>query len=57
MTLAILQNNSPVVTMTSQEIADLVESTKGEYKAHLAARRKVYNAQRRLDTACRKVSV
>lgn len=37
--------------------ADLIEFTKDEYKAHLAAKRKVYNAQRRLDTACRKVAV
>lgn len=37
--------------------ADLIEFTKDEYKAHQAAKRKVYNAQRRLDAACRKVAV
>lgn len=36
--------------------ADVIEFTKDEYKAHLAARRTAYNAQRRLDTACRKVA-
>ena len=37
--------------------ASIIEFTKDEYKAHLAAKRKVYNAQRRLDNACVKAGV
>jgi TRAP-type C4-dicarboxylate transport system substrate-binding protein len=40
-----------------EKFLQVIEFTKDEYKAHQAAKRKVYNAQRRLDTACRKVVV
>lgn len=36
------------------DFAEAIEFTKDEYKAHLAAKRAVYNMQRRLDNACRK---
>lgn len=33
--------------------AEVIEFTKSEYKAHQAAKRRVHNAQRRLDNVCR----
>ena len=36
--------------------AEVIEFTKDEFKAYTDARRTAYNAQRRLDTACRKVA-
>lgn len=36
------------------DFAEAIEFTKTEYKAHQSAKRKVYNMQRRLDSACRK---
>lgn len=38
------------------EYAGVVKFTQDEYKAHLAAKRRVYNLQRRLDNACRKLA-
>lgn len=35
--------------------AAIIDATKAEYKAYQAAKRKVYNAQRRLDNACGKL--
>lgn len=35
--------------------APIIEFTKAEYAAYLAAKRKVYNLQRRIDRACMKV--
>jgi len=37
--------------------AEVIEFTKDEYKAHQAAKRRVYNVQRRLDNACRKAGM
>ena len=37
--------------------AEVIEFTKDEYKAHQAAKRRVYNLQRRLDNACRKAAM
>ena len=36
------------------DFAEAIKFTKDEYKAHQAAKRAVYNMQRRLDNACRK---
>ncbi|MDO8772173.1 MAG: hypothetical protein Q7K57_26420 [Burkholderiaceae bacterium] len=36
---------------------EIIEFTKGEYKAYQAAKRRVYNAQRRLDNACHKAAL
>ena len=41
----------------NDDYAEVIEFTKGEYKAHQAAKRRVYNIQRRLDNACRKVAM
>ena len=39
------------------DYAEIIEFTKDEYKAHQAAKRRVYNVQRRLDNACRKAAM
>ena len=39
-----------------ENCAEIIAYSADAYKAYLAAKRKVYNAQRRLDTACRKVA-
>ena len=39
-----------------EDCAEIIAYSKDAYKAYQAAKRKVYNAQRRLDTACRKVA-
>ena len=36
--------------------AEVIEFSKDEYKAYQAAKRRVYNVQRRLDNACRKAA-
>ena len=37
--------------------AEVIEFTKDEFKAYQAAKRRVYNVQRRLDNACRNAAV
>lgn len=39
----------------NEDCAEIIAYSADAYKAYQAAKRKVYNAQRRLDTACRKV--
>lgn len=39
-----------------EECAAIIAYSADAYKAYQATKRKVYNAQRRLDTACRKVA-
>ena len=38
----------------NEACAEIIAVSAADYKAYQAAKRKVYNAQRRLDTACRK---
>lgn len=40
----------------NENCAEIIAYSADAYKAYQAAKRKVYNAQRRLDTACRKVA-
>ena len=37
-----------------EDCAEIIEFSKDAFKSYQAAKRKVYNAQRRLDNACRK---
>ena len=46
---------TPRLDPRNDACAAMIEFTKDKYRAHIAARRQVYNAQRRLDSACRKV--
>lgn len=39
-----------------ENCAEIIAYSKDAFKAYQAAKRRVYNAQRRLDTACRKVA-